>query len=264
MPVITPDGIVGKVHRVFWGSARVLVITDPDSGVGALLEKSRVHGVLQGSGGFFCQLAYVVNDERVEVGEHVLTSGEDLIYPKGLPIGVVTSVRPGPVFRQIRIRPSARLNRLEEVLVIVHGTGQKIRSRPESAAVATSSPRKPGSVVVAATLPTPPATNAGPRAAETTRIRPETDGDKLLRAYRAARADPGRGRKRAVRTPQRPVPIPAVSPQPTDAPPPAASRAEVEGVASAASPRSQPAITTVPEDPPDPDRQSRPEAPSRQ
>ena len=261
MPVITPDGIVGKVHRVFWGSAQVLVITDPDSGVGALLEKSRVHGAALGSGGFFCQLAYVVNDQSVEVGERVLTSGEDLIYPKGLPVGTVTSVKPGRVFHEIQVQPSAQLNRLEEVLVVVRGAGRQVPSRAEGPVAAGTSPRRSGATAMAAVPPVAAATTepeaqpAAPAAVTRAGNRPETDADKLLEAYRTAQVHKGKDQKRALVPPQPRAPSPSVVPKPSEAPKPAEAlepaNAEVEAEASSARPGSQPVPTTAPAEPSD-------------
>jgi len=118
MPVITPNGVVGKISQVLSSTAQVLLITDPESGVGALLADNRIHGSLRGVGPGPLQLNFVLNDEPVKVGEAVLTSGEDQIYPKGLPLGTVTAVRPGPMFQQIQVQPAAQLSRLESVLVI--------------------------------------------------------------------------------------------------------------------------------------------------
>jgi rod shape-determining protein MreC len=201
MAVITPDGIVGKVHRVFRGSAQVLVITDPDSGVGAelgaLLQSSRVHGALRGYGGFFCQLRYIANDEKVEPGDLVVTSGEDRIYPRGLPIGLVTSAKNGPVFKEIMVQPLARLNRLEEVLVVTRGADQEIPARPEPApAVAETTPAEPPRAPPASAVPgsgVKPAADAAakPKAVPGlagSRTKPETDADRLQDAYRAAQA----------------------------------------------------------------------------
>jgi len=201
MAVITPDGIVGKVHRVFRGSAQVLVITDPDSGVGAelgaLLQASRVHGALRGYGGFFCQLRYIANDEKVEPGDLVVTSGEDRIYPRGLPIGVVTSAKNGPVFKEIMVQPFARLNRLEEVLVVTRGADQEVPARPEPApAVAETTPAEPPRAPPASAAPgsgVKPAADAAakPKAVPGlagSRTKPETDADRLQDAYRAAQA----------------------------------------------------------------------------
>ena len=119
--VITPDGVVGKVQRVFPKSAQVLLITDSESGVGSMLEGSRVHGILKGQNSATCVLQYVLNDEKVEAGDRVFTSGDDRVYPKGLPVGTVATVRAGSPFKQITVQPLARLNRLEEVMVVIQG-----------------------------------------------------------------------------------------------------------------------------------------------
>ena len=119
MPVITPDGIVGKVLRVFPGTAQVLIISDQTSGVGVILEKSRLQGILRGSADGSVNVEYIMADEKVEPGEPILSSGGDKVFPKGLPIGRVTAVAPGKnMFLRIRVTPAAELNRLEEVLVI--------------------------------------------------------------------------------------------------------------------------------------------------
>ncbi len=119
MAVVSPDGIIGKVLRVYHHSSQVLEISDQSSGVGAILEKSRLQGILNGSASGEVNLKYVMSDEKVEPGERVLTSGGDRIFPKGLPIGTVTAVSPGrDLFLNIRVKPAADLTRLEEVLII--------------------------------------------------------------------------------------------------------------------------------------------------
>jgi rod shape-determining protein MreC len=119
MPVITPDGVVGKIFEVFGGASEVLLITDKDSGLGALLAGTRIQGPVGGTGDPFVQMKYVSNDETVTVGQEVLTSGEDRIFPKDLPVGTVTEVKSGSPFKQIRVRPAAHLDRLEEVMVLL-------------------------------------------------------------------------------------------------------------------------------------------------
>jgi rod shape-determining protein MreC len=119
MAVVTPDGVVGKVVRVAPGSAQVLLISDQLSGVGAILESSRLQSVLKGTPAGETILSNVMADEMVVPGERVLTSGGDRIFPKGLPIGVVSQVSKGPdLFLNVRVTPAAHINRLEEVLVI--------------------------------------------------------------------------------------------------------------------------------------------------
>jgi len=119
MAVMTSDGIVGKVLHVQKHVASVLLLNDQTSGVGAMLEKSRLQGVLRGTPTGEVMLEKVMTDEPVEPGEKILTSGGDQIFPKGLPVGTVAQVSPGPeLFLNIRVKPMADLSRLEEVLVI--------------------------------------------------------------------------------------------------------------------------------------------------
>ena len=119
MAVITADGVVGKVLHVYHSTALVLLVDDQSSGVGAILEKSRLQGILRGTPAGEVVLEKVMSDEAVPAGERVLTSGGDRIFPKGLPIGTVTRVSPGSeLFLNIRVKPSANLGKLEEVLVV--------------------------------------------------------------------------------------------------------------------------------------------------
>jgi len=119
MAVITPTGVVGKIVQVFPGSSQVLPINDQLSGVGAALKSLRLQGILKGAPNGTTTLQYIMSDEPVQRGQEVITSGGDRIFPKGLPIGTVASVEPGrDLFLNIRVIPSARLDRLEEVLVV--------------------------------------------------------------------------------------------------------------------------------------------------
>jgi rod shape-determining protein MreC len=119
MAVITAEGVVGKVLRAFKTTSQVLLINDQTSGVGSILEKSRLQGVLRGTPVGEVVLEKVMSDETVQPGEKVVTSGGDQIFPKGLPVGTVTKVSPGPeLFLNIRVKAAADLSRLEEVLVI--------------------------------------------------------------------------------------------------------------------------------------------------
>jgi rod shape-determining protein MreC len=135
MGVITPDGAVGKVLETFARTSLILLLTDKESGVGALLAKSRTHGVVRGTGEPLAELRYVVNDQEVAVGEPVLTNGLDQIFPKDLPLGSVASVEKGNPFKMIRVKPAARLDRLEEVLVLL--TRQEFPEKKEAEAAAT-------------------------------------------------------------------------------------------------------------------------------
>src|SRR2546427_965463 len=119
MAVITADGVIGKVLRVFVTTSQVLLIDDQTSGVGAILEKSRLQGVLRGTPAGEIVLEKVTADETIQPGEKVLTSGGDQVFPKGLPVGTVTKVSTGTdLFLNVRVKPAANLSKLEEVLVI--------------------------------------------------------------------------------------------------------------------------------------------------
>jgi len=119
LAVITPEGVVGKTLAVFSHQAQVLLITDPSSGAGVTLAQSRVQGILKGGSNGFCDLHYVMNEEVVNRGEAVVTSGLDQIYPKGLPVGTVMNVGDGNIYKTINVKPSVDLNRLEMVLVVL-------------------------------------------------------------------------------------------------------------------------------------------------
>jgi len=132
MGVITPDGVVGKILAVYPDTSQVLLLGDKESGVGALLAATRTQAPVKGTGEPQLSLDYVSNDEKVSVGEAVLTSGQDRIFPKDLPVGTVVEATPDrkTPFMQIRVKPAAHLDRLEEVLVLF--TQQELGSKEEA------------------------------------------------------------------------------------------------------------------------------------
>lgn len=121
MAVITPDGIVGKIIGVFPTASYMLLITDPTFAAGVLSQKNRVHGTVKGLGYGSVTVDYVQNEETVEQGEWFYTSGDDRIFPKGLPVGQVTVARAGKAHKEIYVNPSGLQNGLEEVLIVVDG-----------------------------------------------------------------------------------------------------------------------------------------------
>jgi rod shape-determining protein MreC len=150
MAVITADGVVGKVLRAFRTTSQVLLVNDQTSGVGAILEKSRLQGVLRGTPLGEVVLEKVMSDESVQPGERVVTSGGDQIFPKGLPVGTVTKVSPGAeLFLNIRVKPAADLSRLEEVLVIT-------QQEEKTPALADSGPPMRAADILAQRLPSVP------------------------------------------------------------------------------------------------------------
>ena len=134
MGVITPDGVVGKIIAVYPDTSQVLLMSDKESGVGALLADTRTQGPVKGTGEPLVFLNYISNDEKVTVGEAVLTSGQDRIFPKDLPVGTVVEATPDrkSPFMKIRLRPAAHLDRLEEVLILMNRQELNLKKEPEA------------------------------------------------------------------------------------------------------------------------------------
>ncbi|MDR1677108.1 MAG: rod shape-determining protein MreC [Deltaproteobacteria bacterium] len=118
-PVATDVGLVGRVVEVTPHFSKVLLITDPGSGLDAFIQRNRVHGVISGSGVAQMSLDYVRKAEDVRPGDLVVTSGLDGVFPAGLAVGSVTLVdkKSLGLFLEAQINPSVDLNSLEEVLV---------------------------------------------------------------------------------------------------------------------------------------------------
>jgi rod shape-determining protein MreC len=124
-PVLSPTGVVGRVIAVGPRAAKVQILLDRDAGVGVLIERTRVTGVVSGQVGFSdagatdLAMKYVSSLADVAPGDVVVTSGLDRLFPKGLVVGRVRSVLPGSgLFKEILVAPSAQFDRLEEVLVV--------------------------------------------------------------------------------------------------------------------------------------------------
>jgi rod shape-determining protein MreC len=125
MPVITPDGVVGKVRDVFPHTAQVLEINDQSSGLGVVLTQTRLRGILRGNSAGQTEIVDILPDERIQPGEQVVTSGGDQIYPSGLPVGNVQRVVNDPErnpYVAILVHPAVNLSRLDEVLVVTQTT----------------------------------------------------------------------------------------------------------------------------------------------
>jgi rod shape-determining protein MreC len=151
MGVITPDGVVGKLIAVYPDTSQVLLLSDKESGVGALLANSRTQAPVRGSGDPLLNMEYVAKDVTVTPGEIILTSGQDQIFPKDLPVGVVQTVRPDPhsPFQKIVVKSAARLDSLEEVLVLLtrheltHTGAPDVRAEESTAAKPAAPPASP-------------------------------------------------------------------------------------------------------------------------
>jgi rod shape-determining protein MreC len=136
MAVITPDGIVGKIARADRSTSQVLLISDPQSGAGVLLERLHLNGILKGSNGRYPEVQNVMSDEKIQVGDRIITTGGDRVFPRGLPVGTVESFsldRERDPFLNIKVKPAADLGKLEEVLVITEMVEKSSTQTAESA-----------------------------------------------------------------------------------------------------------------------------------
>src|ERR1700761_962932 len=139
-PVITPDGVVGKLRDVFPHTSQLLLLSDPTSGAGVLLESTRIRAILRGTQtGGGVQINNLMADSRIKPGEKVITSGGDQVFPRGLPIGVIESIAPDPQhqpYTAIVVHPAANLLRLEEVLIITGTATTMPAAAQQDAAIA--------------------------------------------------------------------------------------------------------------------------------
>jgi rod shape-determining protein MreC len=121
MPVATAGGVVGRVISLGLNFAMVQAITDKHAGLGAMLQNSRAMGEVRGLDNNRCELKNISTSENVVVGESVVTTGLDRIYPKGLMIGTVESIDadPNAPWHRIIIKPAAPIDRVEHVFVLL-------------------------------------------------------------------------------------------------------------------------------------------------
>ena len=121
MPVFNAKGVVGQIVSVSYNYSKVLLLIDQNSAVDCIIERSRDSGIVKGVSSKICTLDYVLKTSDVSVGDLVITSGLDRIFPKGNSVGVVTKVEdtPGELFKNVTIKPSVDFSKLEEVLVLL-------------------------------------------------------------------------------------------------------------------------------------------------
>lgn len=121
MPVVTPDGVVGQVVRAVGSSSDVMLLTDPASRIGGVVQRTRVRATVTGTGdGHRLSLDYVRREDDLRDGDVVVTAGSDGIFPRGLRVGTVSAVsRPAVgMFLKATLEPAVELTRVEEVLVV--------------------------------------------------------------------------------------------------------------------------------------------------
>ncbi|KJS33571.1 MAG: hypothetical protein VR64_02140 [Desulfatitalea sp. BRH_c12] len=119
-PVIDPKGIVGLVVEVTDNYAKVMLITDPNSAVDAIDQRSRARGIIKGGTSGYCVLNYVLRNIDLDKGDTLISSGMDGVFPKGVPIGKIEEItrKEVSIFQEVTVTPFVDFERLEEVLIV--------------------------------------------------------------------------------------------------------------------------------------------------
>ena len=139
MAVVSAQGVVGLLSRVYGDYADVVLISDPQSHIDAMIERNRSSGTMIGLGedeGHLCSMPYLSRDDTVLEGDAVVTSGLDEMFPKGLPIGVVTRVnqRKEQPFQEVEVKPTVNFEKLEYVFIVTQlAAPQSAPSAPQGA-----------------------------------------------------------------------------------------------------------------------------------
>jgi len=126
LPVVVPEGVVGQVIDAADHYSKVLLIIDSNSAVDALVQQTRVHGIIKGNPEGRCALNYVSRKEAVNIGDAVVSSGLDGVFAKGLLIGKVTDIvrNNSGIFQDIQVSPFVDFDKIEEVLVVLSQPSQ--------------------------------------------------------------------------------------------------------------------------------------------
>lgn len=121
LPVGTPEGIAGQVIDVSAAYAKVMLITDRNSAVDALVQRTRARGIIKGESTNSCVFQYALRKDEVNIGDKIVASGLDGVFPKGMPIGEVSGVvrRAAGIFQEVSVIPYADFEKIEEMLVLI-------------------------------------------------------------------------------------------------------------------------------------------------
>lgn len=128
MAAITIEGVVGFVRQVHYHTAVILLITDIEFVADSLVQRSRVRGLTEGLGRNICRLYYLQRGDDIVKGDLVITSGLNNIFPKGLPIGTITSIvqeNKNSIRRDIEIKPAINPQKLEEIFIVLNVNKEK-------------------------------------------------------------------------------------------------------------------------------------------
>lgn len=120
-PVVTSSGLVGHIYRITNHFADILTILDQNGRIDAIVDRTRSHGIVQGYSENKCIMKYVTRTEPVNIGDQVITAGLGNIYPKGLPVGIISNIERESygITQLIEIAPNVDFGRLEEVIILI-------------------------------------------------------------------------------------------------------------------------------------------------
>jgi rod shape-determining protein MreC len=127
LPVLTDQGIVGRIVEMSPHVSKILLIINENSNIDALVQENRIQGILQGAGSLGCSLKYVPKTETVNIGDTIISSGLSGLFPKGLLLGTVKNVDKtnSGLFQKIDVAPFVDFARLEEVVILVFNKSDK-------------------------------------------------------------------------------------------------------------------------------------------
>jgi rod shape-determining protein MreC len=118
-PIVAGQGLVGRIVVRSKSYAKAQLITDRLASVGVMIERTRRQGIVRGAGSNALELDFVPSQEDVRIGDRVVTAGIDGIFPRGLPVGIVTKISPGTgLFHQIELVPAVDFGRLDHVYIL--------------------------------------------------------------------------------------------------------------------------------------------------
>jgi rod shape-determining protein MreC len=148
MAVLNSEGVVGRVLRVSANTADVVTILDLLSAVDSIVERSRARGVVEGKTDDTCSLKYTLRTDDIQPGDTLVTSGLGGIFPKGVPVGTVSTVnrKQYGITQEVEVKPSVEFSRLEEVTVVIDSEIEPVLTTASAAPTpASHSSGKPGS-----------------------------------------------------------------------------------------------------------------------
>jgi rod shape-determining protein MreC len=132
LPVVLPEGIVGQIVSVADNYSKVLLITDGNSAVDALVQRTRARGMVKGSTLEDCRLAYALRKHDIREGDILISSGLDGVFPKGLRLGFVKEAvkDSSGIFQDVTVKPFVDFEKIEEVLVVLTPPNPDLVTRP--------------------------------------------------------------------------------------------------------------------------------------